>query len=54
MRDSDSIDANSRTLNVEVDVDNSQGRIKTGAYAFVHFKLSSIDSHFNSIGHHSG
>ena len=28
-----------RTLNVEVDVNNAQGRIKTGAYAFVHLKL---------------
>jgi RND family efflux transporter MFP subunit len=36
VRDSDSIDSASRTLNVEVDVDNAQGRIKTGAYAFVH------------------
>jgi hypothetical protein len=26
-------------LNVEVDVDNSKGRIKTGAYAFVHLKV---------------
>jgi RND family efflux transporter MFP subunit len=39
VRDSDSIDLASRTLNVEVDVDNSQGRIKAGAYAFVHFKI---------------
>jgi RND family efflux transporter MFP subunit len=39
VRDSDSIDPASRTLNVEVDVDNSQGRIKTGAYAFVHLKV---------------
>jgi RND family efflux transporter MFP subunit len=39
VRDSDSIDSASRTLNVEVDVNNAQGRIKTGAYAFVHFKL---------------
>jgi RND family efflux transporter MFP subunit len=39
VRDSDSIDPSARTLNVEVDVDNSQGRIKTGAYAFVHLKL---------------
>jgi RND family efflux transporter MFP subunit len=39
VRDSDSIDSASRTLNVEVDVDNAQGRIKTGAYAFVHLKL---------------
>ncbi len=39
VRDSDSIDAATRTLNVEVDVDNAQGRIKTGAYALVHLKL---------------
>jgi RND family efflux transporter MFP subunit len=38
VRDSDSIDNASRTLNVEVDVDNTQNRIKTGAYAFVHLK----------------
>jgi RND family efflux transporter MFP subunit len=38
VRDSDSIDLASRTLNVEVDVDNPQARIKTGAYAFVHLK----------------
>ena len=36
VRNSDSIDAASRTLNVEVVVANSQGRIKTGAYVFVH------------------
>jgi RND family efflux transporter MFP subunit len=39
VRNSDSIDAASRTLNVEVDVDNPQDRIKTGAYVFVHLKL---------------
>jgi RND family efflux transporter MFP subunit len=39
VRDSDSIDYATRTLNVEVDVNNAQGRIKTGAYAFVHLKL---------------
>ena len=39
MRDSDSIDPASRTLNVEVDVDNAKGRIRTGAYAFVHLKV---------------
>src|ERR1700760_3765716 len=39
VRDSDSIDAATRTLNVEVDVNNAQGRIRTGAYAFVHLKL---------------
>ena len=38
VRDSDSIDLASRTLNVEVDVDNAQNRIKTGAYVFVHLK----------------
>jgi RND family efflux transporter MFP subunit len=36
VRDSDSIDLASRTLNVEVDVDNAMDRIKVGAYAFVH------------------
>jgi RND family efflux transporter MFP subunit len=39
VRNSDSIDLASRTLNVEVDVDNAQDRIKTGAYAFVHLTL---------------
>jgi RND family efflux transporter MFP subunit len=39
VRDSDSIDLASRTLNVEVDVDNAQNRIRTGAYVFVHLKL---------------
>ncbi|WP_263353015.1 efflux RND transporter periplasmic adaptor subunit [Acidicapsa acidisoli] len=38
VRNSDSIDMASRTLNVEVDIDNAQGRIKPGAYAFVHLK----------------
>jgi RND family efflux transporter MFP subunit len=42
VRDSDSIDAASRTLNVEVDVDNPQDRIKTGAYVFVHFKVPHV------------
>ena len=39
VRNSDAIDLNSRTLNVEVDVDNRNGRIRPGAYVFVHFKL---------------
>src|ERR1700722_3613170 len=39
VRNSDSIDAASRTLNVEVDVANAQNRIKTGAYIFVHLKF---------------
>ncbi len=38
VRNSDSIDPASRTLNVEVDVDNAKGRIRTGAYVFVHLK----------------
>ena len=39
VRNSDAIDFNSRTLNVEVDVDNRNGRIRPGAYVFVHLKL---------------
>jgi RND family efflux transporter MFP subunit len=39
VRNSDSIDLASRTLNVEIDVDNAQGRIKAGAYAFVHLTV---------------
>jgi RND family efflux transporter MFP subunit len=39
VRNSDSIDASSRTLNVEVDIDNSGDRIKTGAYIFVHLSV---------------
>jgi RND family efflux transporter MFP subunit len=39
VRNSDSIDLASRTLNVEVDVDNPGDRVKTGAYAFVHLKI---------------
>ncbi len=38
-RNSSSIDQNSRTLNVEVDVPNPQHRLLPGAYTFVHFKL---------------
>ncbi len=40
VRNSDSIDLASRTLNVEVDVDNPAGRIKAGAYAFVHLETA--------------
>ncbi|MBV9733500.1 MAG: efflux RND transporter periplasmic adaptor subunit [Verrucomicrobia bacterium] len=39
VRNSNSIDLTSRTLNVEVDVDNPTGRLLPGAYAFVHFKI---------------
>jgi len=38
-RSSNSIDPSSRTLMVEVDVDNPHGRLLPGAYAFVHLKL---------------
>jgi RND family efflux transporter MFP subunit len=39
VRNSDAIDLNTRTLNVEVDVDNRTERLFPGAYAFVHLKL---------------
>jgi RND family efflux transporter MFP subunit len=39
VRNSDAIDLNSRTLNVEIDIDNRDGRMKPGAYVFVHLKL---------------
>ena len=39
VRNSDAIDLNSRTLNVEVDVDNPTGRLFPGAYAFVHLNV---------------
>ena len=39
VRNSDAIDLNTRTLNVEVDVDNRTEHLFPGAYAFVHLKL---------------
>ena len=39
VRNSNSIDLTSRTLKVEVDVDNPTGRLLPGAYAFVHLKI---------------
>ena len=39
VRTSDSIDTSSRTLLVEVDVDNPTGKLLPGAYVFVHLKL---------------
>jgi RND family efflux transporter MFP subunit len=39
VRNSDAIDLASRTLNVEVDVDNPNGELLPGAYAFVHLKV---------------
>lgn len=38
-RNANAIDSASRTLNVEVDADNSSGQLMPGAYAFVHFKI---------------
>jgi RND family efflux transporter MFP subunit len=39
VRNADAIDATSRRLNVEVDVDNPTGRLLPGAYAFVHLRV---------------
>ena len=39
VRNSDAIDSASRTLLVEVDVDNAHGRLKPGAYVQVHLKM---------------
>ncbi|HEX4066990.1 MAG TPA: efflux RND transporter periplasmic adaptor subunit [Acidobacteriaceae bacterium] len=39
VRNSDAIDPASRTLNVEVDVANPQGRLRPGSYVFVHLKM---------------
>src|SRR6202040_904532 len=38
-RTTDAIDANSRTLTVELDVPNPSGALLPGAYANVHFQL---------------
>jgi len=38
-RNSNAIDMASRTLNVEVDFDNSNGKLLPGAYVFAHFKV---------------
>jgi RND family efflux transporter MFP subunit len=38
-RNSNAIDSSSRTLNVEVDVNNKDGKLLPGAYVFVHFKI---------------
>ena len=39
VRNTNSIDLASRTLLVEVDIDNPTGRLLPGAYVFVHLKL---------------
>jgi RND family efflux transporter MFP subunit len=38
VRNANAIDQTTRTLNVEVDVDNPTGRLLPGAYVFVHFR----------------
>jgi RND family efflux transporter MFP subunit len=40
VRNANAIDSASRTLNVEVDLDNEKGDILPGAYGFVHFSLA--------------
>jgi len=42
VRNADAIDHSTRTLNVEVDVDNTKGLLRPGAYVFVHFDLPAI------------
>jgi RND family efflux transporter MFP subunit len=39
VRSANAIDPNSRTLNVEVDMDNASGRVLPGAYAFAHLPI---------------
>jgi RND family efflux transporter MFP subunit len=39
VRNANAIDHSTRTLNVEVDVDNSKSVLRPGAYVFVHFHL---------------
>jgi RND family efflux transporter MFP subunit len=39
VRNANAIDNSTRTLNVEVDVNNSKGVLRPGAYVFVHFHL---------------
>jgi RND family efflux transporter MFP subunit len=38
-RNANAIDQSTRTLNVEVDIDNPKGELLPGAYVFVHFKV---------------
>jgi RND family efflux transporter MFP subunit len=46
VRNANAIDLISRTLNVEVDVDNASGRLMPGAYAFVHFRIPATSGAF--------
>ena len=42
VRNTNSIDLASRTLLVEVDIDNPTGRLLPGAYVFVHLRLPNV------------
>jgi RND family efflux transporter MFP subunit len=42
VRNANAIDHATRTLNVEVDVNNAKGVLRPGAYVFVHFQLPTI------------
>ncbi len=42
VRNADAIDHSTRTLNVEVDVGNTEAVLRPGAYVFVHFHLPAI------------
>jgi RND family efflux transporter MFP subunit len=42
VRNSDAIDPASRTLNVEVDVANREGKLRPGAYVFVHLTVPPV------------
>jgi RND family efflux transporter MFP subunit len=46
-RNSNAIDSSSRTLNVEVDVNNKDGKLLPGAYVFVHFKIPVQSQHLS-------
>ena len=48
VRNSNAIDPVSRTLNVEIDADNPDGKLLPGAYAFVHLALPD-DGHAASV-----
>jgi RND family efflux transporter MFP subunit len=41
VRNSNAINDTTRTLNIEVDIDNAKGALRPGAYVFVHFHIPS-------------
>lgn len=49
VRNANAIDHATRTLNVEVDVDNSKSVLRPGAYVFVHFALAAGAAHSVTI-----